>query len=82
MKSFEFGPVTVLVFLTLVFMAGFALLFLAPIACIQLAWNAAAGWSGLIPAINAWQALLLYIATALVLYLVGLVKIDVKVERL
>lgn len=50
-----------------------------PICCIQWLWNLLAPQTEFLPAIEFWQALMLYLAGAAVLYLSGLV--EVKIER-
>ncbi len=50
----------------------------APTACIEVGWNFVAKHYFYGPAINAWQALLVYLALASVVYLSGWVRIEIK----
>lgn len=52
---------------------------LLPIYCIQWAWNLCAAHTSFMPSIGGWQALMLYLAGAALIYLTGLVEI--KIER-
>ncbi|MBX9692684.1 MAG: hypothetical protein K2Z81_09895 [Cyanobacteria bacterium] len=81
MQSFEFGPVAATVILTVVIFGAFGLVVLFPVVLLQWGWNVAiAPWAAL-PLIELWQAALLYVAAALMIYLAGLVKIEIKLER-
>ena len=81
MRSFEFAPVVMILLLTMIFMAAVGLLVLVPIALLEWGWNLFAEASRLVPAIGQWQAFLLYLAFALVLYILGLVKIEVRIKK-
>jgi predicted membrane channel-forming protein YqfA (hemolysin III family) len=81
MKIFQvnsFGAAVILTFLVMGFLGLFVLM---PVVLIQWTWNSVAQGLSVAPAINMWQASLLYIACALVLYIIGVVEIDVGVDR-
>lgn len=54
----------------------------APIACIEFTWNFAAHHLSYIPAIDPWQALLVYLAFASIVYMLGWVRIEIKTGSL
>jgi hypothetical protein len=78
--TFELTPKT-MILIALAVVAVLGLVVLLPVFAIQAIWNAGSSYSGLAPQINVWQAALLYSATVLLIYLSGLVKIEVRCER-
>lgn len=50
---------------------------IVPIAAIHLTWNSLSNVLLMVPQINPWQAALLYVALICVIYLTGLVRIEV-----
>ena len=54
---------------------------LIPIACIQWTWNSVMSSWRFLPLINVWQATLLYLALAILLFLTGLVRIEFETEK-
>lgn len=82
MRSFEFAPLVLIILLTIVLMVAFGLFVFVPIGFIEWSWNLLARSSQLLPTISAWQAFLLYLAFGLMLYILGLVKIEFRVEKL
>ena len=50
----------------------------APTAFIEMTWNFAARHVDYMPSINPWQALLLYLALASIVYLLGWVRIEIS----
>jgi lipid-A-disaccharide synthase-like uncharacterized protein len=81
MKIFQvnsFGAAVIFTFLLMGFLGLFVLM---PVALIQWTWNSVALGLSVMPVINMWQASLLYIACALLLYIIGVVEIDVGVDR-
>lgn len=54
---------------------------LLPIACIQWTWNSVMTHMPVLPTIGVWQAALLYVAFATMLYLAGIVRIEIKAEK-
>ncbi len=77
--SFELTPKTMFL-IAMAVAALLGLVVLLPVFAIQAVWNAGSSFSGLGPQINVWQAALLYSATVLLIYLSGLVKIEVRCE--
>jgi hypothetical protein len=73
-------PVTTAIMFTLVGLGLFGCFVLIPIALIESLWNNVVTQTAL-PTINVWQASLLYIAGALVLYLTGFVRIEIEMHR-
>lgn len=68
------------IFMTGISMGVLGLCVLLPIACIQWTWNMVMSTYGFLPPISAWQAGLLYIASATLLFLSGIVSIEVEPE--
>lgn len=68
-----FGAAIIFAFLCMGMLALFVLI---PILCIQWTWNAVVSYISLLPEINLWQAGLLYLACATLLYISGFVQID------
>jgi hypothetical protein len=64
------------VIVTVLCMGLLGLLVVFPIACIQLTWNSLNNLLNFLPLINVWQASLLYLAGATLVYLTGLVRIE------
>lgn len=62
----------------------FVFLVFLPILAIQSLWNLATNleFASFLPTINFWQAILLYLALVLMIYISGLVKIELKIKRL
>ena len=52
-----------------------------PIACIQFTWNSLLAKLPPFPPINIWQATLLYLAMATLLYLSGIIRIEIETEN-
>lgn len=84
MRSPEFDPAPVLLIMLfgVVLTAALGLLVVLPTAFIEWSWNLFASSSALVPQIGTGQAFLLYIALGLLFYILGLVKIEFKVEKL
>jgi hypothetical protein len=70
------------VIFTVLGMGALGILVLLPIACIQWTWNSVMSSVGVLPLINAWQASLLYLALATLVYLSGIVRIEFETEHL
>lgn len=76
-----------LIFFIMVSLLGvtlFGFLVILPIWAIQSLWNLVTSleFASSMPAINYWQAILLYLALVLMIYVSGLVKIELKIKRL
>lgn len=80
MKTYQVHPLAAAIILSLLFMGAMGLFVLLPVACIQWAWNSVIVTFYLLPPIGIWQALLLYLAVATVLYLTGIISIDLRQE--
>lgn len=78
--TFELTPLTI-VFLALAAIAVLGVAFVVPCFIIQMLWNAGSSMVDFVPEIALWQAALLYTAGVLLIYLSGLVKIEVRCER-
>lgn len=77
---FQIPTYSAAIFLTGISMGFLGLCVLLPIACIQWTWNCVMSTCRLLPLINAWQASLLYVASATLLFLSGIVKIEFEPE--
>src|SRR5580704_6462267 len=80
MQSFHINSFSAAVILATLFMGILGAFVLIPIGCIQWMWNSLAPQLFALPIINAWQAVLLYVAGVCLLYLLGLVQIEIKSE--
>jgi len=81
MKIYQVPPFAAAIFLSALCMGIVGLFIVLPIACIQWTWNYFVAGFSVLPYINIWQASLLYVAGAIVLYLSGLVRIDVEAHK-
>lgn len=81
MQSFDSNPIIAILLITMVITGFFGLFVIIPIAALEWGWNAFFQSNNLLPAINSWQAALLYIAIALVLYILGLVRIKIEIRN-
>ena len=68
------------IFMTGISMGALGLCVVLPIACIQWTWNMVMSTYGFLPHINAWQAALLYVAAATMLFVSGIVTIEFEPE--
>lgn len=82
MRSFHLNSFGAAVILSTLLMGVLGAFVLIPVACIQWTWNSVAAQALSLPLINPWQATLLYIAAGCLLYLSGLVQIEIKSETL
>jgi hypothetical protein len=78
----EIPPFGAAVIFTVLFMGVLGVFVLLPIACIQWTWNSVMTSGNYLPLINVWQATLLYLALATLLYLSGMVRIEFEAEKL
>lgn len=81
MRSFNLGFFLTLLVALIAIASIAAIVILLPISLIQLMWNLTFSGVETVPSIALWQAGLLYVAGLLVIYLCGLVKIEIKVEK-
>jgi hypothetical protein len=82
MQSFHVNSFGAAVILSTLLMGALGAFVLIPIACIQWTWNALAPYLFALPIINIWQAILLYLAGAALLFLSGLIQVEIKSETL
>lgn len=82
MHSFHINSFSAAVILATLFMGILGAFVLIPIGCIQWIWNFVAPQIFALPTINPWQAMLLYIAGVCLLYLFGLVQIEITSEAI
>lgn len=81
MKSFPVNPFGAAAIFTVLAMGVIGLVIVLPIACIQWTWNEFVPPLSVLPPINVWQALLLYLAAATAIFLSGIIQIEVDAER-
>jgi hypothetical protein len=78
---FQFPTYSMAIFFTGLSMGILGLCVLVPIACIQCTWNLVmSSCGGGLPLINVWQATLLYVAAATLLFLSGILQIEFEPE--
>ncbi len=82
MQGFQLNSFAAAIVLSTLLMGVVGAFVLIPVACIQWTWNSVAAHVFPIPVINAWQAILLYLAAGIILYLAGFIQIEVKSENL
>jgi len=82
MQGFQLNSFAAAIVLSTLLMGVVGAFVLIPVACIQWTWNSVAAHIFPVPVIGAWQAILLYVAAGIVLYLAGFIQIDVKSENL
>jgi hypothetical protein len=82
MQGFQLNSFAAAIVLSTLLMGVVGAFVLIPVACIQWTWNSVAANVFPIPVINAWQAILLYLAAGIILYLAGFIQIEVKSENL
>ncbi len=82
MKTFHFNPFGAAAIFTILAMGAIGLLVVLPIAVIHWTWNHFVPTYSVLPPINVWQAVLLYLAVGTALFLSGVVQIEFDAERL
>lgn len=83
MRTFNVHPFAAAIVCSTLIMGAVGIFVLFPIICINWLWNAVAlHVSSTVPPIGIWQASLLYIAGALLLYISGIVQIEFKAESI
>lgn len=82
MKVYQFHPLAAAILFTILIMGVFGLVVVVPIAFINWTWNALITNVSALPHIDVWQAGLLYVALAILLYLMGFVQIEVEANKL
>lgn len=81
MKGMNINPFAAAIILAALAMGLIGVFVVLPIACIEWTWNSVASTVAAIPAINAWQAALLYVACALMLHISGILRIEIRAGR-
>jgi hypothetical protein len=77
--SFQINSFGAAVVLSTLLMGALGVFVIAPIACIEFSWNfMAKHLLFYIPLINPWQALLVYLAFASIVYLLGWIRIEIQ----
>ncbi len=82
MKVYQFHPLAAAIVFTILIMGVFGLVVVLPIAFIAWTWNAVVTNVSSLPHIGVWQAGLLYLALATMLYLFGFVQIEVEANKI
>lgn len=80
MRTFQFQTWGAAIIFTILCMGLIGLAVVLPVVCIQWTWNKFAPGLVLLPPINVWQAMLLYLAATIVLYLTGILQIEIETE--
>jgi hypothetical protein len=75
-KTFHFSPFGAAAIFTILAMGLIGVLIVLPVACIQWSWNQFVPVHSILPPINVWQAVLLYLALATTLFLSGIVQVE------
>ncbi len=81
MRVFQVPPFFAAVLLSALCMGLIGVFVVLPIACIQWTWNSLVVGFSQLPHINAWQACLLYLALAAIVYLSGVVQIEIEATK-
>lgn len=82
MKTFPANPFGAAAVFTVLGMGAIGLIVVLPVACIQWTWNEVLINYSILPPINVWQAVLLYSAMATLLFLSGVVQIEIEPDRI
>lgn len=83
MRTFNIHPFAAAIICSTLLMGVMGVFIVFPIACIHWLWNAVAVHvSATLPPIAVWQASLLYVAGALLLYISGIIQIEFKAESI
>lgn len=81
MKVFQIPPLAAALFFSIMCLAALSLLVFLPIVLIQWSWNHLLVACSTLPPIGVWQAGLLYVAGALLLHILGLVRIEFSTQK-
>ncbi len=82
MKTFHFNPFGAAAIFTVLAMGVIGVFVVFPVAGILWTWNHFVPSFSVLPSINVWQAILLYLALATALFLSGIVQVEFDAERL
>ena len=81
MKTFHVNPFGAAAIFTVLAMGVIGILVVLPVWMIQWTWNQFIPVNFVLPPINVWQAILLYLAATTILFLSGIVHIEVDAEH-
>jgi hypothetical protein len=82
MKVFQIPPVVAVLFFSAFCLAALSLLVVLPVALIQWFWNNLLVVHSTLPPIAVWQAGLLYVAGATLMYILGFVRIEFEAQKI
>lgn len=80
MRTFHLHPIAAAIIFSILIMGVLGTFVLMPIICINWVWNTVVAGHTSLPDITIWQAGLLYLASACIVYLSGLIRIEIKTE--
>ncbi len=80
MRTFFIHPFIAAIVFSMLLVGAIGAFALIPIVCINWTWNVIVASHSALPMIGLWQAGLLYLASACILYLLGIVQIEFKAE--
>lgn len=80
MRAFKFQNLTAAIVFTILSMGVIGIAVILPILVLQWTWNQFIPSLVSLAPINVWQAILLYCAFAAILYLTGLVRVEIDME--
>lgn len=78
MRTFQFQTIGAAIIFTLLGMGIIGVLVVLPVAFIQWSWNQFVPPFSVLPPIEIWQAVLLYAAAAAILYISGIVRVEIE----
>lgn len=81
MRVFQVPPFFAAILLSALCMGLIGVFVVLPVACIQWTWNSLVAGVSALPHINVWQACLLYLALAAIVYLSGVVQIEIEATK-
>lgn len=81
MKTFPVNPFGAAAIFTVLAMGLIGLLLVLPVTLIYWSWNQFVPAYSILPPIEIWQAGLLYLASATLLFLSGIIQIEVEESR-
>ncbi|MBY0358085.1 MAG: hypothetical protein K2W82_08800 [Candidatus Obscuribacterales bacterium] len=78
MRTFQFQTLGAAILFTVLGMGIIGVLVVLPVTFIQWSWNYFVPPFSVLPPINIWQAMLLYAAAAAMLYISGIVRVEIE----
>jgi hypothetical protein len=82
MRSYNLDPFSASILICLVALAALACFVWAPLMGISWVWNVCVAGTFNFPHIGLWQSALLYVALVCIIYLSGIIQIEVKSETI